>query len=158
MGLKIKGKGIAMKSKVNTKAVLACVLFSPLLLAGCGADNSAPSSSAPASSQADLTPLERGQIIFKRCQACHTLGEGERHRVGPNLYGFYGAMAGSKGDFNYSRAMTQSDIVWTDETLDGYLTRPSDYMPGNRMSFIGLKKQEDRDAVIEYMKSKTGAN
>jgi cytochrome c len=144
-----------MKSKVNAKAFFWSVLFPSLLLAGCGADNSAPFSPA---SQADLTPLERGQIIFKRCQACHTLGEGERHRVGPNLYGFYGAVAGSKGDFNYSRAMTQSDIVWTDETLDGYLTRPSDYMPGNRMSFIGLKKQEDRDAVIEYMKSKTGAN
>ena len=145
-------------TKTSTKAICTLALFSSLVMAGCGAETGSPSSASSASSQANLTPLERGQIIFKRCQACHTLGEGERHRVGPNLYGFFGAEAGAKSDFNYSKAMTQSGIIWTDETLDGYLTRPSDYMPGNRMSFIGLKKEEDRAAVIEYMKSQTGVN
>jgi len=51
--------------------------------------------------------------------------------------------------------MKAADIIWDEESLDGYLTRPSKFMPGNKMTFIGLKKQEDRDAVQAYMKLKT---
>lgn len=143
-------------SKIS--AYCAVLLTSCLLLTGCGGEPQNRSASPSLPSQTDLSPMDRGRIIFKRCQACHTLGEGERHRVGPNLYNFFGSVAGSKPDFNYSKAMRQSEVVWTDETLDGYLTRPSEYMPGNRMSFIGLKKEQDRAAVIDYMKSKTGAD
>ena len=51
--------------------------------------------------------------------------------------------------------MAASDVIWTDETMDAYMTKPSTFMKGNRMSFIGLKKQADRDAVQLYIKSKT---
>jgi len=102
-----------------------------------------------------LTPLERGAKIYKRCKACHTLDEGGKHRVGPNLWNIYGSKAGSKDGFSYSKAMAASDIIWNEETMDGYITKPSSFMKGNRMSFIGLKKQEDRDAVQLYIRKKT---
>lgn len=103
----------------------------------------------------EMTPLEHGAKIYKRCKACHTLDEDGKHKVGPNLWDIYGAKAGSKEGFNYSKVMAASDVIWTDETMDAYMTKPSTFMKGNRMSFIGLKKQADRDAVQLYIKSKT---
>jgi len=102
-----------------------------------------------------LTPMERGAKIYKRCKACHTLEDGGKHKVGPNLWNIYGMKAGSKEGFSYSKAMAASEIIWDETTMDAYITKPSTFMKGNRMSFIGLKKQEDRDAVQLYMQSKT---
>jgi len=59
-----------------------------------------------------MSPMERGAKLYKRCRACHTLDEGGRHKVGPNLWGIYGSKAGSKDGFNYSKAMAASDVVW----------------------------------------------
>ena len=101
--------------------------------------------------------MERGAILYKRCRACHTLGEGERNKVGPNLWQVFGKTAGTREDFNYSSAMANSGIVWTDETVSAYLENPAEYIPGNRMSFAGLRKEGDRAAVIEYLRANTGA-
>lgn len=136
-----------------------------LILAACGGDSNTPAiASTPAlkavptttsAANTVVTPLQRGERLYRRCVACHTLGQGEKHKVGPNLYGVFGQVAGEKEDFNYSKAMKASEIVWTEETLNAYIQRPSAYIPGNRMSFVGLKKEEDRKAVIAYMKVKT---
>ncbi len=100
----------------------------------------------------NLTDFERGKILYRRCRACHTLGQDEKHKVGPNLYNIFGSVAGSREEFNYSKAMRASEIIWTDDTMNAYLQRPRDYIPGNRMSFIGLKHEKDRKAIIAYMK------
>ena len=102
-----------------------------------------------------LTPMERGAKLYKRCRACHTLEEGGKHKVGPNLWNIYGAKAGAKEGFNYSKVMAASEIIWDDATLDAYIKKPSEFMKGNRMSFVGIKKAEDRDALLLYMKAKT---
>ena len=73
----------------------------------------------------EMTPLEHGAKIYKRCKACHTLDEDGKHKVGPNLWDIYGAKAGSKEGFNYSKVMAASDVIWTDETMDAYMTKPS---------------------------------
>ena len=129
-----------------------------LLLAACApaAETDAPTT-APAPAKAEMTSVERGAILWKRCRACHTLAEGERHKVGPNLWGVFGQAAGAREDFNYSRAMKASGIVWDDTTMDAYLEKPAAYIPGNRMTYAGLRKPEDRAAVIAYLKSVTGA-
>ncbi len=102
-----------------------------------------------------LTPMEKGAKLYKRCKACHTLDDGGRHRVGPNLWNIYGAKAGSKEGFAYSKAMSQSEIIWDESSIDGYIAKPRDFMPGNRMSFVGIKRQEDRDAIQLYLKAQT---
>jgi len=128
---------------------------------GSGESSSAPISTPKAQTApivktaSTVTPLERGAKLYKRCKACHTLEEGGKHKVGPNLWDIYGAKAGAKEGFNYSKVMAASDIIWDDTTLDAYIKKPSEFMKGNRMSFVGIKKAEDRDALLLYMKAQT---
>lgn len=130
-----------------------------LVLTACGGEKdvapAAPQETIAPKPVVELTPIQRGAKIYTRCRACHTLEQGDRHKVGPNLWAVYGSTAGTKEGFAYSKAMKASGVIWDEVTMDAYLTKPAEYMPGNKMTFIGLKKQEDRDAVQAYMKDKT---
>lgn len=101
--------------------------------------------------------VEAGKKIFKRCSACHTVNEGGRNGAGPNLWGIFGSTAGARdnGYKNYSPAMKSSGIVWDEATISAYLENPRKVVPKNRMPFPGLKKAEQRDDVIAYLKSVT---
>ncbi len=104
----------------------------------------------------DPEMIEHGKNVFKKCKSCHQVGEGAKHRTGPALNGIVGADAGAIEGFKYSKAMkaaAEKGLVWTDEEMAAFLARPKAYMKGTRMSFAGLKKQDDIDAVIVYLKS-----
>ena len=140
------------------------MILPAILLTACGGGGESSSTPAPApkaeaapivKTAAVQTPMERGAKLYKRCKACHTLEDGGKHKVGPNLWDIYGAKAGSKDGFNYSKVMAASDVIWDDETLDAYIKKPSEFMKGNRMSFVGIKKAEDREALLLYMKAET---
>ncbi len=139
--------------------IIPPIITVALFLSACGAsgtpDGSVPPLAAPAKPVVELTPVQRGAKVYAKCRACHTLEQDGRNKVGPNLWGVYGSQAGSKEGFAYSKAMKASGIIWDEATMDAYLKRPSSYMPGNRMTFIGLKKQEDRDAVQAFIREKT---
>jgi cytochrome c len=91
-----------------------------------------------------------GEKVFNQCKACHSAKAGE-NRVGPSLAGVVGRKAGTVEGFNYSPAMKNSNITWTPEELDKYLSDPKATVPGNKMAFAGLKKPEDRANVIAYL-------
>lgn len=99
---------------------------------------------------------DKGAKVFKRCAACHAVGEGAKNKLGPHLNGLIGRHAGSVEGYRYSPAMKKADIVWTAETLDHYLTKPRDFVKGNRMAFPGLKKEGDRADVIAYIATFSG--
>ncbi|MBW7849673.1 MAG: superoxide dismutase family protein [Rhodospirillales bacterium] len=103
----------------------------------------------PAVGQAQGDP-KAGEKVFLKCKACHTVDEG-KHRVGPSLAGVIGRKAGTAEGFKYSDAMKNADIEWTAETLDKYLADPKGFIPGNKMFFVGLKDQKDRENVIAYL-------
>lgn len=97
---------------------------------------------------------DKGEKVFKKCQACHQVGDDAQNRVGPVLNDIIGRTAGTVDGFSYSPAMTEAGedgMVWNDEHLHEYLADPKGYIPKNKMSFAGLKKEEDRDDVIAYL-------
>ncbi|MBV9247691.1 MAG: nitrite reductase, copper-containing [Acetobacteraceae bacterium] len=111
---------------------------------------------APATPDATDKAAAEGRIVFRKCQACHSLDPG-KNWIGPSLAGVIGRHAGTVAGFNYSPAMKQqSNLVWSDETLDSYLAAPQKLIPGNRMPFPGLNSATDRQNVIAYLKSATG--
>lgn len=101
--------------------------------------------------------LDNGQRVFRRCAACHTLEEGARHLVGPNLHGVFGRQAGTAANFRYSDALQTADFVWRPEQLDEWLANPREFLPGNRMAFPGLSDTQERTDVIAYIAVETHA-
>jgi len=98
---------------------------------------------------------EKGKKVFNKCKACHMVGDDAKNRVGPQLNGIVGRTAGSAPDFSYSDAMmakSAEGLTWTEENLAAYLADPKGFAPGNKMSFPGLKKEDDRENVIAYLK------
>lgn len=117
----------------------------------------APTEAAKPVPKATLTPEQLGKKAFARCATCHTLDEGGRNRVGPNLWGIFGRKAGTGEGFAYSKAMIASEVVWDDASIDAYIANPRTFMPKNKMVFVGLRKEDDRENVIAYLKANTGA-
>ena len=143
---------------MHMKSLISLAAAAMFLTACGGSDASeaeAPKVATPAKAVVEMTPVQRGAKIYARCRACHTLEQDGRNKVGPNLWAIYGSKTASKEGFAYSKAMKAADITWDETTMDAYLKKPAAYMPGNKMTFIGLKKQEDRDAVQAYLKEKT---
>ncbi len=95
----------------------------------------------------------KGKKVFKKCKSCHTAIKGGKNRVGPNLFGIAGKKAGSADGYKYSKAMEASGITWDDASLDKFLKKPKDFVKKTKMGFSGLKKDDQREDVIAYLKS-----
>ena len=99
--------------------------------------------------------VDAGKKIFRKCKACHTLKAGGKSTIGPNLHGVVGRNAAMVDGFKYSKAMKESGLVWDEATLTAYLTKPKEFLPGNKMPFPGLKKPEQIENVIAYIIEKS---
>lgn len=94
----------------------------------------------------------RGAKVFKKCTSCHNAEQGGANGTGPNLWNIVASPAAQNASFGYSSAMSSSGVTWGYEELNDYLEKPSRYLSGTAMNFIGLKKPTDRAAVIEYLR------
>ncbi|MDK8871818.1 c-type cytochrome [Paracoccus sp. SSJ] len=114
----------------------------------------APEAPATADTAADPALVAVGEKVFKKCTACHKLGEGAKNGTGPLLNGIVGRPAGEIEGFKYSKpllAMASDGLVWDDAALHAFLENPKGFMKGTKMSFAGLKKEDERAAVIAYL-------
>jgi cytochrome c len=111
----------------------------------------AASSAAPAQ-QADA---QRGQRVFGACAACHSL-QPDRNMTGPSLSGLWSRKAGSLASFRrYSPALKSSNVVWDDRTLDAWIADPQHVVPGNTMTFPGVKDLQQRADLLAFLKDAT---
>ena len=95
--------------------------------------------------------IEHGQKVFKKCSACHVVAKGGKNKIGPVLYGVMGRKSGAISDYKYSKALSSYSNEWTWEEMNGFLIKPSKWIPNNKMGFAGLKSEKDRASVILYL-------
>ena len=123
---------------------------------GAAAVDAGPVDILPYLATADMA---KGQELVKRCTTCHTFEKGGPNRTGPNQWSLIGSDVAHKGDFNYSDAMKalHGQKKWGFQELSEFLANPKKYVPGNRMSYAGLKKPEERAALLVYLNSLSDA-
>lgn len=95
--------------------------------------------------------VKAGAKVFKKCHSCHSAEAGAKHKIGPNLWNVVGRKQASAEGFGYSGAFTSLGGTWTFEELDKFLTSPSDYAKGTKMTFRGVKKADKRAALLVYL-------
>lgn len=95
--------------------------------------------------------------LFMTCMACHSLNKDEPHKLGPNLYGFFGQSAATREGFNYSPALKDAGIVWDKPILREWLTTPDKLVPGTRMIYRGTLSESELEQLIDYLITQTSS-
>lgn len=114
----------------------------------------AAAASMPAMAFAQAGNAEAGQRVFNQCRACHTINEGGRHGVGPNLWGVVGRRAGAIEGFRYSsnmRELAAGGLTWTEDRLRAYIQNPKSVVPQGSMSYVGLRNETQLNDLMAYL-------
>lgn len=124
---------------IRTIALAGVVLAAPALATGALADEG---------------DAKKGKRVFNKCKICHSVDEA-KNKIGPHLVGIFGRKAGSVEGFKYSDAMKNADITWDEDTIAKYVAKPKDFIPGNKMTFVGIRKESQIEDLIAYLKEAT---
>jgi len=100
--------------------------------------------------------LANGRAKFALCRSCHTIAPDGANMTGPALHGVFGRKIGTHPGYNFSDAAKAAGFEWTAEQLDGWLANPKGFLPGTKMTFLGVKEEKDRIDLIAYLKVETG--
>jgi len=130
--------------------MLRRLLVAAATLAAIGAPVFAQTAAPNGTEQHEGDP-QAGKRIFAQCSACHRIGSGAANAIGPQLNGVIGRPAASVRGYSYSPAMKKSGLTWDDATLANFLHSPKQVVPGTKMTFAGLKNQQDIDNVTAYI-------
>ena len=95
--------------------------------------------------------IAHGEKVYKKCKACHSIKQGGGNKIGPALWNVIFRPVGSITDYKYSKALSSYGKEWTWEEMNGFLIKPSKWIPNNKMGFAGLKSEKDRASVILYL-------
>lgn len=109
--------------------------------------------SAAAASSALAQDAAAGKTSFNKCLPCHSIGEGAKNKVGPELNGIDGRKTGSVADYNYSDANKNSGITWNKDQFLEYIKDPKTKIPGTKMTFAGIKNEKEAENLWAYLSS-----
>ena len=124
--------------------------LAPALAAAIGL--AAAAAALPASAQ----DIDNGEKVWKKCRACHTIEEGGKNKIGPNLFGVIDNPGGQVEGFKYSKPFLEAGLTWDDATMRAWLADPRAVVKGTKMAFPGLKKEDDITDVIAWMAAQGG--
>ena len=102
---------------------------------------------------AQAQDVAAGEQSFKKCLACHAIGEGAKNKVGPELNGIDGRKSGTTTDYKYSDANKNSGITWNEAVFKDYIKDPRAKIPGTKMIFPGIKNEREAGDLWAYLAS-----
>ena len=95
--------------------------------------------------------LAAGKSSFNKCLACHAIGPGAKNKVGPELNGLDGRLAGAVASYKYSEANKNSGLTWNEAVFKEYIADPKAKIPGTKMIFAGIKKESEANNLWAYI-------
>ena len=122
-----------------------------------GSTESTAATSVSAESSIDISAflamgdIATGEKVFKKCKSCHSIKQGGGNKIGPALWNVMFRNVGAITDYKYSKALTSYGKEWSWEEMNGFLIKPSKWIPNNKMGFAGINSEKDRASVILYL-------
>jgi cytochrome c len=107
---------------------------------------------AASASVAVAQDVANGQHSFNKCLPCHAIGPDAENKIGPQLNGLDGRHSGTAPSYSYSDANKNSGIVWGETTFKDYIKNPSAVVPGTKMTFAGIKNEQEINDLWAYVK------
>ena len=107
---------------------------------------------AASTAAASAQDVAAGEQSFKKCLPCHSVGEGAKNKVGPELNGLDGRKAGTAEGFNYTEGNKNSGITWNESVFKDYIKDPRAKIPGTKMVFAGIKNEQEVNDLWAYLK------
>lgn len=155
MALGLLAETIFEQHKPEKPGFVIATAAEPAGGAGAAAEDKAAPAAAPIADRLKVATAEEGKKVFAKCASCHNAEKGGKNGTGPNLFGIVDHLSGAKEGFAYSAPMQERNKAgakWTFDDLDHFLAKPAAFLPKTKMGFDGLKKPEDRAAVIQYLR------
>ena len=115
------------------------------------ANTASAESSVDMSTFLAMGDIATGEKVFKKCKSCHSIKQGGGNKIGPALWNVMFRKVGGITDYKYSKALTSYGKEWSWEEMNGFLIKPSKWIPNNKMGFAGIKSEKDRASVILYL-------